>query len=301
MPQDIVRLNDVFTMFTQFQQTTAELIKTSNTNTFQSVLDPLGALSDKLINRILSLESSVQELSVVTSSLTSRIHSIETERSADNSGSSSQSGINVCPVHVFSSLESLHDNGARDFGASDFNMQQPSPSFGSKRVIDLPESERNAFINDLAACGGLEAHELSALLFPDDSSEGRRTDALASKAATNTTEKDTQQANWEQLVTVARGPASPAPLSALHGIPSVLHDSTNTQLSRAPFMPFGSLEAQTGALSEETESEECFEPELEEGTAETPYGFGHPLSAVSSSSLGLGIASCSVFGHKSPP
>ena len=71
--------------------------------------------------------------------------------------------------------------------------------------------------------------------------------------------------------------------------------TTPTQLRRATVLPVGSLEAQTGALSEETESEECFEPELEEGTAE--WG---PSSAVSSSSLGLRIASGSVFGHKSP-
>ena len=88
-------------------------------------------------------------------------------------------------------------------------------------------------------------------------------------------------------------------LFAEHPENELLHDTTHTTFSNS--MPIGNREAQTGSLLEESESEERSESELEEGTAETPYGFCQPFSAVYSSGLGSGIASYSASGHKSPP
>ena len=84
-----------------------------------------------------------------------------------------------------------------------------------------------------------------------------------------------------------------------------LQDTTNitgflSKLEHFPLMSFDNRVSQTCSLLEEKEFEERSESELEDGTAETPYGICQPFSAVPSSGHGSGIASNSASCRKSP-
>ena len=163
----------------------------------------------------------------------------------------------------------------------------PSENYGSssRRVSDLPDSEKKAFISELAAYGGLGAHELSALLFPGASSYD------------DTAEEDLH-CDW--------GGEAAAVGTSFSACDDYLHDNLHDNLqatthSNSCASLFSKHDVQTGSLSEETESEECSELELEEGAAETPIGLFQPLSAASSSCLSSEIASIQLSATIAPP